>query len=380
MGTAFNGIQIEAPDCTVKGLVIRDFDDAGVLITGSGATGNSIEGNFIGTNRDGTTDRGNPIGVYVDSDSNTVGGTEPAARNLISGNDFYGVLISGTGARENSVEGNYIGTTADGSEALGNSGFGVVIQGPENTIGGRASGAGNVISGNGGYGVFVSGFSDGDENRIEGNYIGTTADGTGDLGNTADGVSVQNGAELTAVGGTRSGAPNRIAYNGGDGVLIRDNNSVGNNVLSNRIYDNAGLGIDLEGGTENAGDVTSNDPGDLDTGPNNLQNFPTIIMATKSNSTGRTTVTGRLNSIPSEDYVVQCFLTDGATASGHGEGSRLLDTDPTSTDANGRAGFTCTTRSPLGQLAGQTVSATATNVATGDTSEFSKNKAIVAVP
>jgi len=251
----------------------------------------------------------------------------------------------------------------------------VTIQAPENTIGGKKSGAGNVISGNDGYGVFVSGFSDGDENRIEGNFVGTTADGRGDLGNTGDGVSVQNRAELTAIGGTLPGAPNRIAYNGGDGVSVRVDDTLGTNILSNRIYNNDDLGIDLD-----SDGVTVNDTGDPDTGPNNLQNFPTIIMARKSNSTGRTTITGRLNSNPTQDFVIQCFLTDGA--SGYGEGSLLLDDfAPTSTNADGRASFSCESpRSLLGVQAGQTVSATATNVATGDTSEFSRNKSIVAVP
>jgi len=377
-GPGFSGLQIEADNCTIKGLVIREFDDAGVLITGSGATGNHIEGNFIGTNRDGTSSRSNPIGVYVTSESNMIGGTEPDERNLISGNAFEGVLISGPDATDNSVEGNYIGTTADGAEALGNGGLGgVVIQGPENTIGGRVSGAGNVISGNAGYGVFVSGFSNGDENRIEGNFIGTTASGAGDLGNTEAGVSVENGAELTAVGGTRSGAPNRIAHNGGDGVSVRVDDTVGTNVLSNRIFDNGDLGIDLD-----ADGVTANDAGDLDTGPNNLQNFPVILSARKGFPTPRkTTISGRLNSDPSQVYFVECFLTDGDPASAHGEGSRLLGLTSVWFDSAGIGRFSCVSTSPLlGQVPGQTVTATATNVATGDTSEFSRNKAIVTVP
>jgi hypothetical protein len=275
------------------------------------------------------------------------------------------------------VEGNYIGTTADGTEALDNSGFGVAIQGPENTIGGRASGAGNVISGNDGYGVFVSGFSDGDENRIEGNFIGTTASGTGDLGNTEAGVSVENGAELTAVGGTRSGAPNRIAHNGGDGVSVRIDSTVGTNILSNRIFDNGGLGIDLD-----ADGVTANDSGDLDTGPNNLQNFPVITSARKGFPTPRkTTISGRLNSDPSQIYFVECFLTDGDPASAHGEGSRLLGSASVSFDSAGIGRFSCVSTSTLlGQGSGQTVTATATNVATGDTSEFSRNRTILTVP
>ena len=82
------------------------------------------------------------------------------------------------------------------------------------------------------------------------------------------------------------------------------------------------------------------------------------------------------------DFVIECFLTSGAPASAHGEGFRLLETVPlVSTNANGNASFTCESSLPLlGQVPGQTVSATATNIVTGDTSEFSRNKAITTGP
>jgi hypothetical protein len=257
--------------------------------------------------------------VFIESDSNTVGGAQPDMRNVISGNDqLGGIYISGAGATDN---------------------------------------------------------------RVEGNYIGTTADGTGALGNTEDGVHITGGPDLTAVGGTASGAGNRIAHNGGDGVHISHSSSVGNHVLSNRIFDNGGLGIDLAGGTEDASGVTANDTDDPDTGPNNLQNFPVITSATKSSATSTTTISGRLNSNPTQDFVIQCFLTSGAPAPAHGEGSRLLDTVIASTNANGNTRFTCVSSLPLlGQVSGQTVSATATNIVTGDSSEFSNNKAITTGP
>jgi hypothetical protein len=192
-------------------------------------------------------------------------------------------------------------------------------------------------------------------------------------------VSIRDGAELTAVGGTTVGAGNRIAHNGQDGVSIADDSSstVGNHVLSNSISDNGGLGIDIVGGTENANGVTANDPDDADAGPNTLQNFPVITSATRSAS-NRTTVSGSLQSDPSQDFVVQCFLTPAGTrASAHGEGSRLLDTDLVSTGADGSASFSCRSFLPLfGQAPGRTVTATATNIVTGDTSEFSRNKAV----
>jgi hypothetical protein len=164
------------------------------------------------------------------------------------------------------------------------------------------------------------------------------------------------------------------------GIQISGVGATGNHVLSNSIFNNSELGIGLAGGTEDANGVTSNDA--QDTGPNNLQNVPLITSATRSSATPRlTTISGRLNSDPSQDYVIQCFLTNGAPASGYGEGLRRLDTTIASTNASGNARFSCVSSLPVvGQLPGQTVSATATNiVVSGESSEFSKNKAITAV-
>jgi len=296
-------------DSTIKGLVINRFGGDGVLITGSGATDNKVEGNFIGTNEDGTTDKGNGTGVFVfDAANNTVGGTQPEMRNIISGNDRWGVFM--------------LGSLLDG-------------------------------------------------NRIEGNFIGTTANGSGDLGNTQDGVVTQGTNNV--VGGIASGASNRIAHNGGNGVEVSGSGSAGNNVLSNSIFSNGGLGIDL-----NNDGVTDNDIDDTDAGANNLQNFPVITSVIGIPTTGDTFISGTLNSTPSLDFVVQCFLTDGASVSDHGEGSVLLDTTVVTTDANGDGDFFCISSNPiLGQIPGQTVSATATNIlTTGDTSEFSENKPV----
>jgi hypothetical protein len=332
VASGVDGLRIEAAGSTIKGLVIRRFDRGyGVHITGAGATGNRIEGNFIGLNRDGTTaPASTQAGVHLAGDSNTVGGPEPEMRNVISGNGGDGVVFTGD-------------ETSD--------------------------------------------------NKVQGNYIGTTADGTGDLGNDEDGVFIQFGTNLTAVGGTTRGAGNRIAHNGGDGISISHSifhTTEGNHILSNLIYKNAGLGIDLWGNTTNPNGVTGNDPDDADAGPNNLQNFPVIrsaIKRTASTGTMTISISGRLNSTPStptapQDFVIQCFLTGGAPASDYGEGYRLLATTPViTTDNRGNVRFTCDGTLPkLGQSPGQTVSATATSIITGDTSEFSENEAITTGP
>jgi hypothetical protein len=315
-GAGAEGLVISASESTIKGLVINRFDGDGVQISaGFGATGNNkVEGNFIGTNDQGTIDNGNGgEGVFVRDDSNTVGGTTPDKRNVISGNDENGVLV-----------------------------FSAASEG----------------------------------NRIEGNYIGTTADGSGDLGNDRNGVDFFAAAPNNAVGGIASGAGNHIAHNGEAGVHVSFSDDMGNTFLSNSIFSNGGLGIDLS-----PSGVTANDTDDPDTGANNHQNFPVITSAIRSNTTGITTISGTLNSTPSLDYVVQCFLSDGAPASDHGEGSVLLDTIiVVTTDANGDGDFFCSSSLPqIGQVPEQTVSATATNIlTTGDTSEFSLNVGVSA--
>ncbi len=370
-GDLANGLVIEASDSTIKGLAVNRFALNGILIFGSSTRGNKVEGNFIGTDAAGSSALGNgDDGVVVSgAPNNTIGGTAAAVRNIISGNENDGVRISSSGAAGravgNQVLGNFIGTNAAGSSALGNVN-GVVVSGSNiNTIGGTAAGARNVISGNGNDGILIFG-SSATGNKVEGNFIGTTADGSGDLGNANDGVDIQSGSNNT-VGGTASGAGNRIAFNDSDGVQVLGS-SAGNRVLFNSIFSNGGLGIQL-----NNDGVTNNDTDDPDTGPNNLQNFPVISSATRGNTSRLTFISGTLNSNPNQEFTVQCFEADD-DPSGHGEGERFLTEDTSvTTDANGDASFSCIT----GSLAvGTPVSATATNETTGDTSEFSQAVAV----
>ena len=221
----------------------------GVSISGSGATGNVVQGNYIGTDVNGTADLGNSaIGVYIErAPSNTIGGTTAGAANIISGNDSNGVYLYGSGATGNQVQGNYIGTDVSGTLDLGNLN-GVVISGaPTNTIGGTTSGARNVISGNG-FGVFISG-SGATGNVVQGNYIGTDVNGTADLGNLFGGVWITDASSNNTIGGTAAGAVITIAFNGGDGVQVDDATATGNTISGNSIYSNVGNGIEnINGG------------------------------------------------------------------------------------------------------------------------------------
>src|SRR5262249_20317878 len=149
---------------------------AGGGILGSAVT---IQGNFIGTNASGTTALGNGTpnfgtGIAVGSDS-IVGGDSVGARNVVSGNFGFGVTVTGN----STIQGNFIGTDASGTVALGNVAGGIQFRTDpviDNhcAIGGDAPEARNLISGNGGPGV--SGVI-GTGNLIQGNYIGTNVSG-----------------------------------------------------------------------------------------------------------------------------------------------------------------------------------------------------------
>src|SRR5262249_26552620 len=111
----------------------------GVFISGFNATGNQVQGNFIGTNAAGTGRLPNGYGVTVeDASNNVIGGTAAGARNVISGN-ANGLRIAGLDATGNLVQGNFIGTDPSGTGSVPNS-FGISLSAPNNTIGGTAAG------------------------------------------------------------------------------------------------------------------------------------------------------------------------------------------------------------------------------------------------
>jgi hypothetical protein len=167
------------------------------------------------------------------------------------------------------------------------------------------------------------------------------------------------------IGGTAAGAGNVIADNGQAGVAVVDNfngPTTGVEILSNSIYANQGLGIDL-------GDdgVTPNHPGGPVYGPNNLQNYPVLTSAVDA---GRElTIEGTLNSAADTAYLIQFFANPTADPSGYGQGQVLIGSITVTNDDNGNASFTETfAKVPVGW----SISATATDP-TGDTSEFAQD-------
>jgi len=231
--------------------VISGNRSAGIAV---GSSENTIQGNFIGVDARGTSPLGNGAGgvhLYNNglgrTSGNLVGGTNPAARNLISGNhsdtgstfgvDFGGVSISGTACFSNLVQGNFIGTDVTGSQTVANLGPGILVgsAGP-NLLGGTMSGAGNVISGND-YGIYLVETTG---SVVQGNWIGTDASGRNALGNIMEGVGLYYAAGNT-IGGTGSGARNVISANGNDGVTLTGSDCTNNVVQGNFI------GVDASG-------------------------------------------------------------------------------------------------------------------------------------
>ncbi len=201
-GGSTNGLEITSGGTTVRGLVINRFGGDGIRITGAG--GNILVGNYLGTDVTGTLDRGNGLdGVRIDnSANNTIGGLTAVERNVVSGNSIHGVRIIGEAADNNILQGNFIGLNATGTAAIGNAINGVMIYngGDNNLIGGTAPGARNVISGNLDTGVEIQDSST-TGNRVEGNIIGLNATGTTAIGNR-DGVIIEDAPNNTIGGAT----------------------------------------------------------------------------------------------------------------------------------------------------------------------------------
>ena len=345
----------------------------GLVVADPGTSGNLIQGNYIGLAANGSASLPNYIGVLISSGatSNTLGGTISPARNVISANFGSGIEIS-YAASGNFIQGNYVGPDATGSSATANGGEGIYLHdgASGNSIGGAAAGAGNVISGNNYRGIYAV-VTNTSGNLIQGNFIGTKADGTNALGNAWDGVVFFDGASSNVLGlaASGSGAGNTIAFNGHAGVYLGSDNddaSFGNTIRGNSIFSNGYIGINLVGGMEDIYGVTANDTGDADIGANNLQNYPTIANAVGDGSS--TLISGTLNSAAGRTFLIDVYSSANPDLSGYGPGQVYLGSTTLTTSGSGNASFTL---SASGTFNGQYLSATATDQTTGDTSEFS---------
>jgi hypothetical protein len=411
-GDVVRNTTLGGPSTTAGNVV--SANGVGMVISGGDNT--VVQGNFVGTLADGLSAAGNAgCGIELRSEGNLVGGVDPGQGNVVAGNLLAGVLL-GAGACLNQVTGNRIGVDAAG-DALPNGAYGIELLdgacenliGPDNEISGNASGGvlieglavdndvadnliglgangevrantghgveissgagfntigpGNTISGNSGNGITI-GFA-ASNNLILGNRIGTDATGTTAAGNGGDGVRIDPGGSLTWIGGPAPPDPNRILFNQGAGIRVLD--GTGHRIGANRVGSNGGLGIDL-----GPMGVTPNDPGDGDSGPNALQNFPVVTAA--ADCLGSTTVTLVLDSSPGTAFDVDLYASATCDPSGYGEGEIPVSTIPLSTDDEGRAAFAGVLTS-IG--VGDFVTATATDPA-GNTSEYSACQPVIA--
>jgi parallel beta-helix repeat protein len=361
-GMAFDGISVThtlgvATNNTIGGTAPADRNvisgnGTGVSFFPSGASQNAVVGNFIGTDPSGTLPRGNLFtGVRVQGATNiTVGGAAVGARNLLCACTAAGGRgVSILGGGGDLIQGNLIGTDVSGQYDLGNSSDGVMVQGASNV---RV--LGNQIANNLGSGILLLGAS---ATVVEGNYIGTDATATRPLGNALAGVSISG--NTNRVGGLSVGQPNTIQFNGEAGVAV--DSGTQNEVSANRIFDNGGPGIDLD-----TDGVTTNDEGDPDSGANQLQNFPVLTNALSAY--GSIQIQGTLNSTANSTFRLEFFASPGWDSAGILEGQLFLGAITINTGVDGNAAFNATLSGA--PPADCFVTSTATD-ANGNTSEFS---------
>jgi len=410
------------------------------------ASGNVVQGNFVGTDATGTYAIPNSAGVYIDTaNGNTVGGTMPAARNLVSGNTTIGITVDGsfanglgTSATQNIIEGNYVGTDVTGTVAIANATGVDITAANSNTVGGTASGAGNLISGNTSVGVNLEEERDTPPralgtvtaNSVQGNLIGTTAAGNAPL-NNGTGVALAGGsgntiggamaaARIVIYGFTRAGvlispAPNHadshptanviqgnyigiyspavdVAPTAGKGVILTgaSGNTVGGGVPGEGnviAFKDVGVQVDnavsdrissnpIYGNTATLGHGPLNIW--LSNGGNNNQAAPVLTSAAPS-APNQITIGGSLNSTANHTFHIEFFATPNAT----NEGRTFLGstTRDVMTNGAGAVSFSAAVSAPpAGQYATATATDTTGNININNTSAFSDPHIIMAGP
>ena len=366
LGNGADGVKIQGSNNTIGGIDAADRNiisgnTDGIQIDGASATDNVVIGNYIGTDVTGTVAIANSdegVSIEQGAANNFIGGTAAGAGNIISGNGDIGIKIRDLGSDANVIQGNLIGTDVTGNVALANTTHGIRIStdAAGNIVGGTDPSARNVVSANLGEGISISGSSD---NIIEGNYIGVGLDGATALGNGDKGIEITISSANNRIGGTATGAGNKIANSVNDGIALTSTAGTGNTILGNEIYNNAGIGIDIA-----PGGVTANDVGDTDTGPNSLQNYP-VLTGAFTDGAGEVVVAGYLNSASATAYRIEYFANSG----GGSQGEIYLGFQNVIVEASGNATVLAAFDAVV--PTGYTITATATNLSTGDTSEFS---------
>jgi CSLREA domain-containing protein len=423
---------------TIEGLAINRFSLNGIELQGGGdmIQGNFVGTNAGGTAALPNQNDGIHIS---NSSSSTIGGLTPAARNIASGNQIDGIHIVGSTAAPatgNLIQGNFVGVNATGTGSAGtktvgafagtpggNSVFGIEISGGNgNTVGGATAAARNVVGFNAA-GIEID--NGGQGNVVQGNYSGVGADGVTAVGNNLHGIVLRSDDNLSpplgpgqnnepAVSGNViglnpntnfSGLGNLVEFNGSAGIAVFDNpppnnttplQNSGNSILGNAVFQNgrsnptSEIGIDLSNGFVFPKDdgVTPNDSQGHGTfnDPNNFQNFPVLSSVTLV--TGGVQISGTFTETvePNVMLRIEFYVSNPDPLGGIAEGQTFLGATNVMTNASGQASFSMTFTGTF--TGGQVITATATNltadpsaqagaVNTFSTSEFSS---AVAVP
>jgi YD repeat-containing protein len=278
----------------------------GNLISGNGldalsfsstASDNRIIGNFLGTDRTGTSSVGNRLGISTFQFARRT----HIEGNLISGNRGFGVQLTQSIGPGATLVRNLVGTDVTGLRALPNASDGVAaFNSPSHIIG-----PGNILSGNGGDGLSLN-RTNTTNTVVIGNWIGLAAVGLSPLGNATNGVTVFD-ASANRLGGPSSGDGNVIAANGGHGIQVfpdpaRPDLTLGVAMLGNLVFANGGQGIELGGTAPGVGDGSdTNDAGDTDSGPNRRQNHPVLAVPSSAS------ITASLQSSPFTVFRIEFF-------------------------------------------------------------------------
>jgi len=329
--TPQHGLLVSTQNSTIQGLSLFGIGSGAgsrYNIALNSTSDSFIQGNFIGLKADGTGGGGmNGIGIDLNSNGNTIGGSAPSDMNIVSNQLFDGFQINGV---SNIIQGNYIGTGLSGNAGVGNSARGISLNASDNEL------LGNLIGANSLSGILIQLGANG--SIVKGNYIGIKADLSGALANGGDGIRIENtGASDTDIGGTIAGEANTIAYNGNYGVSINGGGlSINNKISGNQLYGNAAGGIFLSGA-----------------GTNNNKTVPTVVSASIAIVTG--------TSGPSD--VVEIFK-DSPQTGGTNQGRVYLGTV---TASGGAWSFSDASLASL--ITGDRITATAT--AGNNTSTFS---------
>lgn len=280
-----------------------------------------VRGNYIGTNASGTGSVPNADdGILLAfAPNNTIGGSNPQDRNVISGNNNPNIEVAEADSKNNTIRGNYIGTNSAGTAKLSNGDVGILVGlgAHDNTI------DANVISGNPNFGILV--FKNATRTTITNNRVGMAANSDANIGNGLSGIEIQ--------GNNNSLLDNRVAFSIKDGIRIKSGSN--NPMRRNRTFSNGNFGQNL--GTDA---YTGNDSGDGDGGANGLQNFPTLSSAQNDGST--LTVGGTLNSRANARFEIEFFWNPACdSVFGHsvGEGNEYLGMTAVTTNGSGNASF-----------------------------------------